>query len=98
MENKEQRVNEVEDITAVAANGEEMRRYKKNGSLTKQFYESELVRLQEELVKLQYWVREKGLKVLIIFEGRGSAGKGGVIKLLTERTSPRIVRTVALPV
>lgn len=72
-------------------------RYKKDGKLRKDFYEGELARLQEELVKLQYWVREKGLKVLIIFEGRGSAGKGGVIKRIQERTSPRIVRTIALP-
>ena len=98
MENKEQQLNVVEEAADVAANGQEIKRYKKDGRLTSQFYEAEMVRLQEELVKLQYWVREKGLKVLIIFEGRGSAGKGGVIKLLTERTSPRIVRTVALPV
>jgi len=71
--------------------------YNKSGRLKKEFYEQELARMQEELVKLQYWVQEKGLKVLIIFEGRGSAGKGGVIKRLTERTSPRIVKLVALP-
>ncbi|MEM7118408.1 MAG: polyphosphate kinase 2 [Chloroflexota bacterium] len=74
-----------------------LKKYKSNGKLTNQFYEAELARMQEELVKLQYWVREKGLKVLIIFEGRGSAGKGGVIRRITERTSSRIVRTVALP-
>ncbi len=73
------------------------KRYKKNGKLRNDFYEAELARMQEELVKLQYWVREKGLKVLIIFEGRGTAGKGGVIKRIQERTSPRIVRVVALP-
>jgi polyphosphate kinase 2 len=55
------------------------------------------MRLQEELVKLQYWVAEVGLRVLIIFEGRGSAGKGGVIKRITEQTSPRHVKLVALP-
>jgi polyphosphate kinase 2 (PPK2 family) len=71
--------------------------YRKNGRLKNSFYESELARLQEELVKLRYWVKEKGLKVVIIFEGRGSAGKGGVIKRITEKMSPRIVRTVALP-
>ncbi len=71
--------------------------YKKDGRLKKAFYESELERLQEELVKLQFWVQQHGLRVLIIFEGRGSAGKGGVIKRISERTSPRIVRTVALP-
>ena len=72
-------------------------RYTAAGRLKKKFYERELARLQEELVKLQYWVQDQGLKVLIIFEGRGSAGKGGVIKRITERTSPRIVKLVALP-
>jgi polyphosphate kinase len=71
--------------------------YNKSGRLKKGFYESELSRLQTELVKLQYWVQHEGLRVLVIFEGRGSAGKGGVIKRINERTSPRIVRTVALP-
>ena len=59
-------------------------------------YEAELARLEVELVKLQHWIKEKGLKVAVIFEGRDSAGKGGVIKRITYRTSPRIVRTVAL--
>lgn len=71
--------------------------YTSKGRLKKTYYESELARLQAELVKLQYWVQSQGLRVLIIFEGRGSAGKGGVIKRISERTSPRIVRTVALP-
>ncbi len=71
--------------------------YNKKGRLKKAYYEAELARLQEELVKLQHWVVDQGSRVLIIFEGRGSAGKGGVIKRITERTSPRIVRVVALP-
>ncbi len=71
--------------------------YTATGRLKKAFYETELARIQEELVKLQYWVQQKGLKVAIVFEGRGSAGKGGVIKRITERTSSRIVRVVALP-
>ena len=71
--------------------------YNEEGRLKKRFYEAELMRLQEELVKLQYWVAEVGLRVLIIFEGRGSAGKGGVIKRITEQTSPRHVKLVALP-
>jgi polyphosphate kinase 2 len=71
--------------------------YTAAGRLKKQFYEERLESLQEELVKLQYWVAQHGLRVLIIFEGRGSAGKGGVIKRISERTSPRIVRTEALP-
>lgn len=71
--------------------------YNKKGLLSKRYYEEEIARLQTELVKLQYWVKEKGLKVLVLFEGRGSAGKGGVIRRITERTSPRIVRVAALP-
>jgi polyphosphate kinase 2 len=71
--------------------------YRSDGRLNKKYYEDELARLQEELVKLQHWVQRKGLRVLVIFEGRGSAGKGGVIKRISERTSPRIVRTEALP-
>lgn len=69
---------------------------RKNGKLKTQFYEKELVRLQEELIKLQYWVQEKGLRVVILFEGRDAAGKGGVIKRITERMNPRIARIVAL--
>lgn len=60
-------------------------------------YESELATLHGELVKLQQWVVHKGLKVCVIFEGRDGAGKGGVIKAITERVSPRIFRVVALP-
>jgi polyphosphate kinase 2 len=72
-------------------------RYNGKGRLRKAVYEEEVSRLQEQLVLLQYWVQARGLKVLVIFEGRGSGGKGGVIKTITERTSPRIVRVVALP-
>ena len=60
-------------------------------------YEKELARLEVELVKLQGWVRNEGLKVAVIFEGRDSAGKGGVIKRITYRLSPRVARVVALP-
>ncbi len=79
-----------------AEDGKVRKKYKKNGKLQNDYYESELVRLQEELVKLQYWVKEKGLRVVIVFEGRDAAGKGGVIKRITERTNPRVVRVVAL--
>lgn len=72
------------------------KKYRKNGKLQNHFYERELLALQEELVKLQYWVKEKGLRVVIVFEGRDAAGKGGVIKRITERTNPRVVRVVAL--
>ena len=67
------------------------------GKLKRKEYERELARLHAELVKLQQWVVRKGLKVCIIFEGRDGAGKGGTIKAITERVSPRIFRVVALP-
>ena len=60
-------------------------------------YEHELRRLQVELVHLQSWVVSEGSKLCIVFEGRDTAGKGGVIKRLTERVSPRVFRVVALP-
>jgi len=73
------------------------RKDNKKNKLSTQEYESELERLQGELVKLQFWVRETGAKVIIVFEGRDAAGKGGVIKRITERVSPRVFRVVALP-
>jgi polyphosphate kinase 2 len=76
--------------------GKWAKKYKKNGNLTTSYYEHELFRLQEELVKLQYWVKEKGLRAVIVFEGRDAAGKGGVIKRIIERTNPRVIRVVAL--
>ncbi|MBK9595806.1 MAG: polyphosphate kinase 2 [Rhodocyclales bacterium] len=60
-------------------------------------YDKELARLHVELVKLQEWVVHKGLKVCVVFEGRDTAGKGGTIKAITERVSPRVYRVVALP-
>src|SRR5499426_1337044 len=60
-------------------------------------YEKELQRLQAELCILQEWVKYKGLRVIIVFEGRDGAGKGGTIKAITERVSPRVFRVVALP-
>lgn len=71
--------------------------YTKKGKLKAEVYDREIERLHNELVKLQYWIAETGERVAVIFEGRGSAGKGGVIKRITERTSPRTVRVVALP-
>ena len=65
--------------------------------LSRKDYEDELEKLQGELVKLQFWVRKKGAKVIIVFEGRDAAGKGGVIKRITERVSPRVFKVVALP-
>jgi polyphosphate kinase 2 len=65
--------------------------------LSNKEYERELKKLHVELVKLQEWVVHKGLKVCIVFEGRDAAGKGGTIKAITERVSPRVFRVVALP-
>jgi len=64
--------------------------------LNSKFYEKELRRLQMELVKLQEWVKAEGLRVVVIFEGRDAAGKGGVIKRITERLNPRVCRVAAL--
>jgi polyphosphate kinase 2 len=66
--------------------------------LKKKFYFSELDRLQLEMVKLHEWVKHKGLRVVVLFEGRDAAGKGGVIKRITQRLNPRICRVVALGV
>ncbi len=65
--------------------------------LKRKQYEKELAKLHVELVKLQEWVKYKGLKVCIVFEGRDTAGKGGAIKAITDRVSPRVFRVVALP-
>ena len=77
-----------------AASGDSKRRSKK---LKNKEFEKQLAKLQAELVKVQLWVQHKGLKVVIVFEGRDAAGKGGVIKRITERVSPRVFRVVALP-
>ncbi|MGD8284023.1 MAG: polyphosphate kinase 2 [Desulfobacterales bacterium] len=71
--------------------------YERKGKLSRKKYEAELFKLHAELVKLQHWVKEKGLKIVVIFEGRDAAGKGGVIKRITERVSPRVFRVEALP-
>jgi polyphosphate kinase len=65
--------------------------------LPRKLYEKELEKLHVELVKLQEWVKQAGLKVCIVFEGRDGAGKGGTIKAITERVSPRVFRVIALP-
>src|SRR5258708_35130048 len=69
----------------------------RKGVLSRQDYDKELRRLQVELVQLEEWVRYRGLRVVAIFEGRDTAGKGGVIKRLTALLNPRFVRVVALP-
>jgi len=68
-----------------------------DGKLKGKAYDKEMAKLHVELVKLQEWVKHKGLKVCIVFEGRDTAGKGGVIKAITERVSPRVFRVIALP-
>jgi len=64
--------------------------------LKKAFFEEELARLQVELVKLQEWIKHEGLQVVVLFEGRDAAGKGGIIKRMMQRLNPRVVRVVAL--
>ncbi|MCD4665946.1 MAG: hypothetical protein K8R68_11805, partial [Bacteroidales bacterium] len=68
----------------------------KKKKLDSEFYYNEIERLQVELVKLQEWIKDKGLKVVVIFEGRDAAGKGGTIKRITEKLNPRVCRIVAL--
>lgn len=65
--------------------------------LKRKRYEKELRRLQAELCKLQDWIKYKGLRIMVVFEGRDAAGKGGTIRAITERVSPRVFRLVALP-
>jgi polyphosphate kinase len=80
---------------------EEMRELlarRRRASMDRQRYFAELLRLQSELIKLQDWVAYKGLKLVVLFEGRDSAGKGGVIKRIAQRVNPRTCRVVALPV
>ena len=83
--------------TRAPKNGRVHEASKDEGKLSRKEYEGELEKLHVELVKLQEWVRKKGLKVCIVFEGRDGAGKGGTIKAITERVSPRVFRVVALP-
>ena len=71
--------------------------YTNRGVVKSKVYEAELARLQVELVKLQMWIKHKGLKIVVIFEGRDAAGKGGTIKRMTEPLNPRTCRVEALP-
>ncbi|WP_405564090.1 polyphosphate kinase 2 [Streptomyces phaeochromogenes] len=70
---------------------------KKTAKVPRAAYEQELLRLQTELVKLQEWVRAEGTRLVVVFEGRDAAGKGGTIKRASEHLNPRVARTVALP-
>lgn len=80
-----------EQEVSLSANGQQS-----GEKLGKRFYEQELATLQFELVKLQYWIQQKGMRIVIVFEGRDAAGKGGVIQRITEPLNPRGVRQVAL--
>jgi polyphosphate kinase 2 len=71
--------------------------FRADGKLSRKAYEKQLAELHRELVKLQEWMKATGAKVCILFEGRDTAGKGGTIKAITERVSPRVFRVVALP-
>jgi polyphosphate kinase len=75
----------------------DMAEHPDRASLDRRIYFKELFRLQGELVKLQDWVQNQKLKVVVIFEGRDSAGKGGAIKRITQRLNPRVCRIAALP-
>jgi polyphosphate kinase 2 len=70
---------------------------KPKSRINKKFYKKELIRLQDELVKLQYWVKETGYRLVITFDGRDAAGKGGIIKRILGPLNPRGIRLVALP-
>jgi len=75
----------------------DMEEHPEREQLDRRVYFRELFRLQHELVRLQDWVQHKGLKVVVLFEGRDSAGKGGAIKRITQRLNPRVCRVAALP-
>ena len=68
-----------------------------SGKISRKQFEEELAKLQVELARLQTWVKDKRARVIVVFEGRDTAGKGGVISRITERTSPRVFRHIALP-
>jgi len=86
-----------EKVEKVKSSKSEKKKSDKGEKMSGKDYDKELEKLQVELVKLQEWVKFKGLKVCIVFEGRDGAGKGGTIKAITERVSPRVFRVVALP-
>ena len=82
---------------AVQTNNQQGKTPTEEPKLKNKEYESELFKLQVELVKLQDWVKKAGARIVIVFEGRDAAGKGGIIKRIVERVSPRVFRLVALP-
>jgi len=92
---KEKKKEKTKSLNEDIVNHADLQQQEKE-KLNNKFYENELSELQIELVKLQEWIKNKGLKVVVIFEGRDAAGKGGVIKRITQRLNPRICRVVAL--
>jgi polyphosphate kinase 2 len=97
MARKSKKDKKVKETLLTQGNQPETPTDEKPQKLSNKEFNKELERLQGELVKLQYWVKEKGLRVIVVFEGRDAAGKGGIIKRITERVSPRVFRVVALP-
>lgn len=89
-------VDDVEKIKKIKTDQPKDEKYNRSGKIRNEYYEDNLALLQIELVKFQYWVKATGLKVVLIFEGRDAAGKGGVIKRITEPLNPRGCRVVAL--
>jgi polyphosphate kinase 2 len=83
-------------VVAAAASASAAPESRPTSKMSRKEYEAELEKLEVELVKLQEWVKATGAKVCVLFEGRDAAGKGGIIKALTARTSPRVFRVVAL--
>ncbi|MBA7573797.1 hypothetical protein ES708_15595 [subsurface metagenome] len=79
-------------------NNNKKKHQKNHKKLDKEFYFGELERLQVELVKMHEWVKEKGMRIVVVYEGRDAAGKGGVIKRIIQRLNPRVCRVVALGV
>jgi polyphosphate kinase 2 len=96
-EKKAKATKKSEDV-APPNNGKSSEPKKKRKKIKNSIYETELAKLQIELVKLQEWIKDTGTKAVVIFEGRDTAGKGGTIKRIMERLSPRVVRVVALGV
>jgi polyphosphate kinase 2 len=96
-EKKEKKEKKDKATEEAACKEEKAPEPEKPTKLKAKFYEEEIARLQVELVKLQEWIRHEGLKVVVLFEGRDAAGKGGTIKRVTESLSPRVCRVAALP-
>jgi polyphosphate kinase 2 len=83
--------------TATVPDAADTKAARSNGKMKRKVYEKEMHKLQVELCRLQEWVKHEGLRIIILFEGRDAAGKGGTIKALTARVSPRVFRVTALP-